>query len=364
MLAFRLKQALRPLAHLLLYGLLMSCVTPYQPETKSLPNRSLIVDGYITDQLGPHQVTLTYTADYTNTAVNFIVSGATVYVTDDQGNRQSFSDLGRGVYRTPATFKGQPGRTYKLTVILPDGRRYESQPETIRPVPAIDNIYATYTQKSVGNTATFDKGFDVYLDTTDPATTGDYYRWVWTHYEFLDFCEVRSRFVGSTAVENSYSCCQKCWDIIRCTGANCNNAISDEAINGKAISGQFIMRAPFSSLTSYYLEIEQLSISRDAYIYYKSIENLTQNNGGIFDAAPSSLRGNMVSVSDPGETVFGYFSASGAQKVPYRVDRTKGEGTPNLIIQPPLPPSPPPPPCAECVESDYRTRIQPRWWDL
>lgn len=353
---------LRPFLHLLLYGLVLSCVTPYQPDTKSLANRSVIVDGYITDQPGPHQVSLSYTADFTNSAINLIVSGATVYVTDDQGKRQTFSDLGRGIYRTPATFKGEVGRTYKLTVMLPDGRQIESKPETIRPSPAIDRVYAEYTQKPIDNTTALNKGFDVYLDTKDPATPGDYYRWVWTHFEPLSVCEVRSVKQGSTSVEYSYACCDPCWDIIRCTGASCNNATSDEAINGKAISRQFIMRAPFASFSPYYLEIEQLAISRDAYVYYKSIENLTESNGGIFDAAPSSLRGNLVSVSNPGETVFGYFSAAGSQKVPYSVDRLKGEGSPNVVIYPPFPPSVPPPPCAACVESDYRTKIRPRWW--
>ncbi len=57
------KRSLRVLTHLLIYSLMLACVTPYQPETKSLPNKILIVDGYITNQPGPHQVSLTYTAD-------------------------------------------------------------------------------------------------------------------------------------------------------------------------------------------------------------------------------------------------------------------------------------------------------------
>ena len=168
--------------------------------------------------------------------------------------------------------------------------------------------------------------------------------------------------VGTSAVEYGYNCCESCWDIIRCAGINCNNATSDEQINGKSISRQFLLRAPYTSTSGYYVEIEQLSLSREAYAYYKNLENLTSGNGGIFDVAPAPLRGNIVCVSNPAEQVFGFFSASGAQKVPYVVDRTKGLGAPNFVFLPPAPPQPPLPPCAACRESDSRTRVKPRWW--
>ncbi len=353
---------LRPFLHLLLYAVLISCVTPYQPDTKSLPGKALIVDGYITDQPGPYQIRLTYTADFTAAALNYVVEKATVYVTDDKGNRQSFNDLGLGLYQSPVSFQGQAGRTYKLTIQLPDGSRYESLPELIRPVPAIDKVYDEYTEKPVAGTAVFDKGFNIYLDTKDPATPGDYYRWTWTHFEPLVFCEIRTVTTRTSSIDYGYTCCEACWDITRCAGANCINATSDEQINGKTISRQFILRAPYSSTNGYYTEIEQLAISREAYIYYKSIENLTKNNGGIFDAAPATLRGNIVSLTSPGTLVFGFFSAAGAQKTPYTVDRKRGVGKPNVVPQPQIPSPPPLPPCAACLEGGYRTRIKPRWW--
>lgn len=354
------KRSLRVLTHLLIYSLMLACVTPYQPETKSLPNKILIVDGYITNQQGPHQVSLTYSADYTNAALNLRADKATVYVTDSLGKRQDFIEVSPGIYRTPASFTGITGQRYKLNITLTDGRKYESVPETIKPAPPILNIYDEYTQKPIPNTKTFDKGFNIYLDTKDPVTLGDYYRWKWTNFESIQYCDIRSVRQGNSYIDYGYSCCQSCWDIHTCTSGNCVSTKSDEAINGNAISKQLILRAPFESYSRYYVEIEQLSLSRSAYTYYKTIENLTSSNGGIFDAAPASVRGNMRSLTDPNELVFGYFSAAGAQKLPYVVDRTRGQGTPNIQPQPQVPPGLPP--CAACVESDYRTRIKPRWW--
>ncbi|RYF66562.1 MAG: DUF4249 domain-containing protein [Cytophagaceae bacterium] len=195
---------------LLLCSWSLSCITPYQPETKSLGGKLLIVDGYITDQPGPHQVTLTYTDDFTFKALNYIVTGATVIVADDQGRQQRFSEVGKGMYRTPAAFQGQAGRTYKLLVTLPDGRRYESKPELLKAAPAIDRIYDEYTEVPVDGLLMPDKGFNVYLDTKDPATTGDYYRWNWTHFEPLKYCNIVTFANGA---EYGIYCCNDCWAV-------------------------------------------------------------------------------------------------------------------------------------------------------
>ncbi|MBO0931589.1 DUF4249 domain-containing protein [Fibrella aquatilis] len=353
---------------LLLIGAVFACVTPYQPDTKSLPDKLLIVDGYITDLPGPHQVMLSYTANFTNASTNYRVSGATVYVTDSAGKRQDFLEVGyrTGVYRTSADFQGTRGNTYQLNIVLTDGRRYVSGFETIKPVSPIDRVYDEYTQKLIPGTLVFDKGFNVYIDTKDPATPVDYYRWRWTHHELVKFCAIKSvRGADNPTLnkEYSYGCCEQCWDIETCSGPNCLNAFSDEAINGNAISRQFILRAPYDEYIRYYLEIEQLSISRSAYAYYKATENLTASNGGIFDVAPAKLQGNIRSLDNPDEYVLGYFSASGAQKIPYFVLRNnRSPLPPDLRYYPPTPPFYAE--CFPCVESDYRTRIKPRWWDL
>ncbi|WP_375444523.1 DUF4249 domain-containing protein [uncultured Fibrella sp.] len=353
--------ALRTFAYVLLYGCLIACITPYQPETKSLGGSVLVVDGYITDQVGPHQVSVSYSSDFTNTAVNLRASGAKVYVTDDTGGRQDFSEVAPGIYRTPAAFQGRVGRTYKLNIVLADGKRYESAPEKLRAAPPIDRIYDEYSQKEITNTTVLDKGFNVYVDTKDAATTGDYYRWKWTNFEQLVFCNSRVTITNNVSTEIGFFCCDPCWTVTNCTGAGCINTMSDEAVNGNSISRQFIVRVPFTSYEKYYLEIEQLLISRAAYTYYKTIENLTASNGGIFDSAPTTVRGNIVSLTNAGEYVFGFFSVAGAQKMPYVVDRKKGQGSPNIKSSPIVPPGPPLP-CAACEESDYRTRIKPRWW--
>ncbi|MDB5241939.1 MAG: hypothetical protein JWP57_2564 [Spirosoma sp.] len=331
-----------------------SCVTEYQPDTVSLPP-ALVVEGQVTDQPGPYTVRLTRTADYSYKTLNLLETGAVVSIEDNQGNRETLREQAPGgVYQTRVGgMQGVAGRSYKLTIQTKSGTRYESEPELITAAPPILKLYTEYRNEPLPNTSLRKQGWDVYLDTKDPEAPGNYYRWEWTHYEAITACQ------KLPLPDNSYfgiPCCTSCWDIIRCYA--CINVNSDVNINGQSISRQLIFQAPYTSTTPYYIEIEQQALSKGAYEYWKSARQLINNTGGLFDAAPQTIRGNMRCVSDSTLAVYGYFGASGVVTVPFYVDRSQGQGIPNLdllITQYAQG-------CVNCENSIYRTPNKPRWW--
>lgn len=339
----------------LLAGMLMSaCVTEYQPDTLTLLP-ALIVEGQITDQPGPYTVRLTRTADYSNKAINLLETGAIVTIEDNTGTRETLREQTGGVYQTRANgIRGVAGRTYKITIQTRAGLRYASDPERLIPSPPILNLYTEYRNELVPGTAVRRQGWDVYLDTKDPETPGNFYRWEWTHYEFANICQQTEQRDGSLT---GLYCCTPCWDIDRCY--TCLNVSSDVNINGKAISKQLIMRAPYTSLAPYYLEVQQQSISAGAFAFWKSVKGLVNNTGGLFDPAPAVVQGNIQCVSDPSVKAYGYFGATGLSEKFIYVDRSQGIGLPEL--KPPVT-VPPLAPCFVCENSLYRTPNQPRWW--
>ena len=333
-----------------------SCVTEFQPDAVTLPP-TLVVEGQITDQPGPYTVRLTRTADYSLKAINLLETGAVVSIEDNQGNRETLREQAPGgVYQTrPNGIQGVAGRSYKLTIQTKSGTRYESAPEVITAAPLILKLYTEYRNALVPNTAVRKQGWDVYLDAKDPETTGNYYRWEWTHYEAISACQ--KTIAPSGGFYNGLYCCTPCWDISRCY--NCISVNSDANINGQAISRQLIMRAPYTSSAPYYLEVEQQALSRGAYEFWKSVRQLVNNTGGLFDAAPQTVRGNVRCITDPNAAVYGYFGATGVSRMPFFVDRSNGQGIPemDLPVQVPLLA-----PCAPCENSLYRTPNKPRWW--
>lgn len=347
---------LRSLLPLLLFPLLvLSCVTEFQPDAVSLPP-ALVVEGQITDQPGPYAVKLTRTADYSYKAINLLETGAVVSIEDNLGNRETLREQAPGgTYQTRAGgIQGVAGRSYKLIIQTKAGTRYESAPEVITAAPPIQKLYTEYRNELVAGTAVRKQGWDVYLDTKDPETMGNYYRWEWTHYEFTSVCQKTQLPTGAYT---GLSCCSECWDITRCY--NCISVNSDANINGQAISKQLILRAPYTSLAPYYVEVEQQALSRGAYQFWKSVRQLVNNTGGLFDAAPQTVQGNIRCITDPNATAYGYFGATGVSRMPLYVDRSQGQGVPELELPVNVPfPSP----CVACENSLYRTPVKPRWW--
>jgi hypothetical protein len=349
---------LRSFLPFLLFPLLvLSCVTEFQPDVVSLPP-ALVVEGQITDQPGPYTVRLTRSADYSYKAINLLETGATVTIEDNQGNRETLREQAPGgVYSTRVGgIQGVAGRSYRLVIQTKTGTRYESEPELMKTAPPILKLYSEYRNELVAGTLNRKQGWDVYLDTKDPETTGDYYRWEWTHYEAISVCQKTQLRSGAYT---GIFCCTECWDVTRCY--DCITVNSDVDVNGKAISGQLIMRAPYTSTAPYYVEVEQQALSRGAYEFWKSVRQLVSNTGGLFDTAPQSIQGNLRSTTDPNAKVYGYFGATGVSRMPFYVDRSKGQGVPEL--EPPVTvPFPTNPACVACENSLYRTPIKPRWW--
>lgn len=347
------------LAQLLLCVLLMvSCVTEFQPDPVSIPP-SLIIDGQITDQPGPYTIKLTRTADYSYKSLNLLEAGATVVIADNLGNQETLKEqpLG-GTYQTSATgIRGVPGRSYTLTIQTKSGKRYVSTPEVLPAVPPIKKLYYESKYTPTTTVADAEQTWSVYVDSDDPDTLGNYYKWSWAHYEMVAAC--RKTFISAQNIYTGISCCTDCWDIARCY--NCLTLNSDANINGKAISRQYITDVPFTSFSRYYIEVEQQALSRNAYQFWKSVRQLTNNTGGLFDAAPSSVQGNVKCVSDPGELVYGYFGAVGVSTGYLYVDRSGGQGGPKTDF-PTIIPYPTTPPCIVCENNLYRTPIKPRWW--
>ena len=346
-------------AQLLLCVLLVvSCITPYNPDTVSIPP-SLIVEGMITNQPGPYTVKLTRTADFSYKSLNLLETGATVNISDNLGNQETLKEQSPGgTYQTSATgIQGVAGRTYKVTIKTKDGNTYESESEILKASPPIDRIYYEYKFDASAINNGKANTWNVYVDMKDPETTGDYYRWEWAHYEFTEVCR-KTSVVGQNTLAG-LPCCTNCWDITRCY-SNCINILSDVNVNGNSISRQFIQQVFYTASTRYYVEITQQALSKGVYEFFKTARQQVQNTGGLFDAAPGSIGGNIHPTKDPSLKVYGYFGAAGTFTGYILIDRSEAVGPPVSTTDPVsiIPMAP----CVACENNQYRTPIKPRWW--
>ena len=119
---------------------LCTCIDPYAPKLAGYDSL-LVVDGLITDANSSFTVKLSQTFQDQN-SLPTAVSDATLFISDDTGNKSNLKNKGRGIYKTDSLeFKGTIGRTYILHILTHEGEEFESEPCLMQSVPDIDSVF-------------------------------------------------------------------------------------------------------------------------------------------------------------------------------------------------------------------------------
>jgi hypothetical protein len=277
------------------------CITQFIPETEET-QELLVVEGLITDQPGVNTVKLTRSQPLGSYTKPEPVTGGKVRIEDNDNNIYILHESEPGIYLTdPAIFQGIIGREYTLYIEARNASdklsSYRSFPMEMKPVPPIDSIY--YEKQIINdndNDASPQEGCQVYLNTIDPEGLCKYFRW-----DFNETWEFRLPY----DVDN-----QTCW------ATDHSGAINIKSTS--ALTENLIYRHPINFITNetdrlnikYSMLINQYSISEDEFGYWKKLQNISDDVGGLYDIIPASITGNVYCTDDPNETVLGYFSVS------------------------------------------------------
>lgn len=365
---------------------MISCVEPVEfiaGNQKSI----LIVDGVVSDRDIQQSIFLRRAYVSSNTNVFRAVDGATVEVVENGTTVHKCQEKTGGEYFLPANFRGRIGSNYQLKIKLSTGEAYESEPDSIRPVPAIDSIYSKYMPSGVDWKGIKVDGEYIYLDTRDFPDSEDYFSWSWKLSERQDYCMTCNGGMYHTeapyngicvnypqlqrqGIIYDYFCEANCWEMYY---SNQTNVMSDQYSAGQKILARDIAHIPHFQRNGAVLEVYQQSISPAAYRFFKLLAEQTQKTGTLIDTPPAPLIGNVRSVSDPYESVGGYFLVSGYHVRQFWLDRKEANSKNARAIGlfegrmanlEPQNPNPPPvrPPAAPCIASRTRTPNRPVGW--
>lgn len=431
----------------LLLGWLVVMLVPFacvDPEDILLhgTNDILVVDGTITNLAEAQVIKLNWSrADrLTGRFGNVPITKATMDVLVDSSEVIPCHETVDGSYQLPADFKGQVGHAYQLRFTLSDGTRYVSSAQVMQPVAEIVKGYVQFNPKSLPPTLfdNFTAGHDIFIDAQDPANQHNFYRWDWTLYERQYWCKSCAQGVyaihkvlphtylysyyfveGSDLYEDcftppvgmidygapevpggfwyyDYQCRTQCWEVLH----NYTIDVFDDIYSdGGLIARRKVAQIPFYQHSPCLVDIRQLSMTRDAYRYFKAFQDQAQNSGGLADAPPTALPGNVHNIANSQQPVAGYFTASAVSLSHQWIDRKDTEGIPLGAMDPqgphnnlgddlffalykrrPYPePSPPytgereepkvriwpiqnRPPTAICAPNDSKTPYKPEGW--
>jgi len=279
--------------------IISSCITQFVPETDE-NDTMLVVEGMITDQPGVYTVKLSKSLPLSTNDNKEVLTGCTVTISDDNGNRTSLFETQQGTYVTDGVFRGYVGRKYKLQINTnnPDlsYKSYESLLMEMKPVPVIDTLFYEKITTEVLYGRPRKQECQVYLNTIDPDGICKHFRW--------DFSETWM-FRLPYDVPN-----RTCWIS--------NNSNSILIKNNTVLSEDRIEKWPVNYISAktdrlserYSLLVNQYSLNEDEFNYWEKLQNVTENVGSLYDITPVSIPGNIYCIEDPTEQVLGYFSVS------------------------------------------------------
>lgn len=269
-----------------------------------------MVDGLITDREGPHTVRLsrsyTFDEEYPRP-----VEGAVVQVIDEDLNEYLFTEEEPGIYQNNI-LAGEPGKEYQLKLITPDQLHYESDRVKLQPIPEIDRVDFEFRERASTDPSQPVYGVLIMVSTHDPRNETRYYRWEWTEtWEFI-----------TPILSSHYPDEQRCWK----SKASSNISIgTTEHLLQDVLEDHplcFVSTENNKLKIRYSILVSQYSLSRDAYSYWKNLQDITQNTGSLFDPTPAVVTGNIHRTDDPSIPVLGIFQASAVSQERIFIDRT------------------------------------------
>lgn len=255
--------------------LLASCTERIDLELNEGDNQRLVVEGWFTDQFKEHEVKLTLTASYLHNQPTPRAEGATVTISDEDGNSWPLDETSPGLYKTEEV-AGIPEKWYTIDIEY-EGETY-SATSFMRSVAPIDSLHVRELDPLEEFGFPGDIYYSVRLWTQELEGVGDSYMWQ----TYVNGFGVRDSLSELTFVEDGIYDGVYIEDI----------EIDFLDIGTEANPGDTVL-------------LEQYNIGLDAYEVFIGIMNETQWNGGLFDAPPANVQTNLTNGA------LGYWGAAG-----------------------------------------------------
>ena len=280
-----------------------SCVEeiPIEPETFE---EAIVIEGSITNEEKQHQIKISKAFKIDTTGPNPL-SGASVTVTGDR--EYIFEESEPGIYTSTKIFSAQPGVEYQLS-IQTNGEEYKSEPMQLlnnREIASINANRITYKG---------DDGVAITLNQESTQSDANYYR-----YEYSETFKFNSRFFKTSDLvirdgipvevpktKEEYTCyrTEESQDIIL---AN-TNSLSEDNVNNLLLT--FINADDPKLARRYSVLVKQYVISRGAYNYYATLEELSGSDNIFSQSQPGYFSGNIENINNPDEKIIGFFDVS------------------------------------------------------
>ncbi|MCB0489160.1 MAG: DUF4249 family protein [Cyclobacteriaceae bacterium] len=337
---------------------LEGCIDRLDTATVNQGEGTLIVDGYISDEKGPYQVTMVRSSAVDGILNNPIpVEAKSVLLINQDKSEELMTYKGDGLYESdPDGMRGTVGEKYFIRIELMDGTMFESDPEEILPTGKVDSVYYQFvsSKPESGPTA---YGFNVFMNAST-LPEGGYARWRYTGIFSLETfphlnkancnccsfpggpeplpCSGYSVNENGLVLVRECTCCVSYVSEPESAPHLNDNAAKTDGTFKKVEMGYVDFNEYSFSRDRYMLKVDQMSLTREAYEYWKVFRDQKQGVESLFQPALGKARTNIRSINSAQEAGGFFYATSIHTKVAFIVgSRDASIRVPQYRIQPP-----------------------------
>ncbi|WP_339816297.1 DUF4249 domain-containing protein [uncultured Imperialibacter sp.] len=329
----------------------VSCIEPYEVDVPKQDN-ILIVESMLLDH-----------PDYQRTRLYFqhqdgpreLIYNAIVSISNKAGDSWPLVVTYDGSYvPLSGSIEVAAGDEFQLEIAIGDSIRAVSTWEKVPEPSEIDTAFMEAKYRSVINNRgieTTSKGIEIFVATKPVASQNTYLRWTYEDTYAYD----------APMASDLCSECQYCY-----IQEEVENFIElAEVLNskGKVLSGKSIEFVEFDERFGirFAVLVKQLTVTKAAYEYYKSINQLNEARGSIFDPPPAVLRGNVSNNLRPTETVYGFFEVGKYSEASARITKSDIDFLIPSFYENCLVPNPGAD-CFDCRAREGATKVRPDYF--
>lgn len=306
-----------------LFLILASCIDEYWPELDKYEN-NLVVDGEITDNPGPYTIRLSTTSAI-DTAIFKPFLNCELSLSDDEGMVETLTEVEPGVYKTSINgIRGEAGKKYKLRIVTPNDRIYESDYELLVKSEKLDSVYSKIEYRQDEGYPYDLTGLQFYLNTKLASQDTTYFMWrLEATYHYQSDYTIRWIFNGQLewfyGPDSLYNC-------YRTYTVNDFFSMSTGGLNPPKIDAyplHFVNTETRQLSVKYSLLVKQYTLNEKAFEFWDALREQNSNSSSLYTTQPYQIKGNMFNIDDPNEAVLGYFLVAGIDEKRIFVDRPK-----------------------------------------
>lgn len=289
------------------------CIEPYDYKTKHYDDL-LIVQGIITNQEGPYKVLLTRTLSLNEDSIKY-ETDAIVTILDKNGNVEILTEESPGHYITRFDFVGEIDNEYQLSIETSDNNKYISTPVKLIKGPDIETVTTNYKEVYNFESDKYEKGIDIKINTTQYI----YNEKIYLKWDYIETWEIKQRWNAKEVDFNDISEVEyfvmdqletkSCWK-----DDYSYEILLDEpsSYQSNSIKNKVIIHLSETSPKPYYgysVLINQYTINRSVYEFWRFLKENNIDNGSVFDNIPYNPVSNIECCNNK-VNVFGYFDAT------------------------------------------------------